>query len=301
MTDKLAELHCRLSHALGLSHQSRYRATGIPGRTAKGILCYSVLLTAAALSIPPKFTAAQNEPATIRADSTFDSAKWPLTVEMCSQINQIFRSKFAEELALGTLPIIIAKSSGPLPGVELHALPKAYKVMLTTPDTRQGARIAYQAGHEVAHIWIGPRGADNWFVESVCTAASHICLEEMAAIWKKDARRNISDYGPEFNNYDQTMVAGYLKKYSISSESAAASWVTNNGALIARQTSGAVRSQPSRDVQHVCSVVVRQKLRTHPKGWRAIVSLGACTRGSRVDFSKWRQLVADDDGLRVGR
>ena len=195
---KFAELRCGYTDALGLSHQSVYRTADFHGRRAKMTSCYSVPLTIAAVCIAANLAAAQKELLTVRADSSFDASRWASTIQICSELHEIFTSKVGEKPPIGRLPIVISKVRTPTARLDLSALPKAYKVELTHPDSKYACQIVAEAGHEFAHIWIGPKSGPNWFVESVCTAASGICLEEMANAWRYDPRKGRRDYAPEF-------------------------------------------------------------------------------------------------------
>jgi len=226
----------------------------------------------------------------VRAVERFDPVKWPDTVSICSSITEIFRSQVAKTPALGTRPIVIRKAEDGIPRVNLDGLPEAYWVNLSAPDSTRWAQMVYQAGHEFGHIWTNPR-VGGWFGESVCVALSHVALEEVAKEWRSHSNPRFVDYAPNFDSYNQSVIADYLKKFDIPSEGEVEGWIKSNLLQIDRQTRGPSNSSASREVQHVCSVAIKRYLRRHPAAWGALVSLGSCVEGPRVNFSKWRQLV----------
>ncbi len=63
--------------------------------------------TVVALALSTTIVTPQERSGAVRADSTFESNKWPTTLLICSSVNDIFRSKFAKSPPLGTLPIIV--------------------------------------------------------------------------------------------------------------------------------------------------------------------------------------------------
>jgi hypothetical protein len=80
-----------------------------------------------------------------------------------------------------------------------------YKVYLSV-NTRHYARLVYQLGHELCHIFTDPRRT-NWFVESCCAMASTVLLCRMSKLWSNNPPYpNWRSYAPKFQQYAQNVI-----------------------------------------------------------------------------------------------
>lgn len=80
-----------------------------------------------------------------------------------------------------------------------------YQVYLSV-KTPHYARLVYQLGHELCHIFADPR-RKNWFVESCCEMASEVLLCRMSKLWSNNPPYpHWRSYAPKFHQYAQNVI-----------------------------------------------------------------------------------------------
>lgn len=98
---------------------------------------------------------------------------------------------------------ILYRSQGPV--TDSTSDTTRYRVYLSVKD-RYYAKLVYQLGHELCHIFADPRRT-NWFVESCCEMSALILLRRASRRWRKNPPYSSwSSYAPEFERYAQNRI-----------------------------------------------------------------------------------------------
>jgi len=121
-----------------------------------------------------------------------------------SSTTEEFTTLFSVPPPAGIRPItILYRAKGPL--IDSTTDTTRYKIYLSV-NTRHYARLVYQLGHELCHIFTDPRRA-NWFVESCCAMASTVLLYRMSNLWSNNPPwPNWRSYAPKFQQYAQNII-----------------------------------------------------------------------------------------------
>jgi len=95
---------------------------------------------------------------------------------------------------------ILYRTQGPL--TDSTSDTTRYRVYLSVKN-RYYARLVYQLGHELCHIFADPRRT-NWFVESCCEMAALTLLRRMSKLWGDNPPyARWRNYAPKFQHYAQ--------------------------------------------------------------------------------------------------
>lgn len=225
--------------------------------------------------------------AELRLEGEFEDASLRRDVRaVLRDVLRVYETKVARAPPLGQKPFVVCQAPDDAPRACLDRLPKAYQINITNLHTRLYAQQVYQFGHELGHVWVGPRRG-GWFVESAVTALSLVCLTELGEKWKTDPPfPNWKDYAKHFHAYRATTIGGHLKELGLDPESGLDKWARKGLPTLVRER------KAGRSAQHGAAVLIEQALRRHPKRWSALTTLGMATdREGRTDFAKWQTLL----------
>jgi hypothetical protein len=196
------------------------------------------------------------------------------------------------------------------PGVPITQLndwrkPSAILIGLTAGG-RKYDQFAYQLGHELGHVMLGPKHT-NHTTEVLATALSLEVLDRLSDQWQRTppAVPRAREYAPLFTKYRQSQEERYLKTlpYEVQDAVMHRKWTivqdylkTQRSRLISFSQQKELETENARALQHLAALT----LRAIGIGWSHFATLNNCAPRSFVQNPEWL-LVRLDGGcaLRV--
>ena len=145
-------------------------------------------------------------------------------------------------------PFVVQEAPDGISRACLNGLPAEYLINVTCLHTRLYDQLAFQIGHELGHFYINPHYS-NWFIESVCTAISFLCLDALAVKWTTaPSFLQWQSYAPLFTEYRRNTVIEPLRSYGIADRSYVPTWI---------------RASVARPEEMLCADVIADIMRLH--------------------------------------
>ncbi len=247
---------------------------------------------ARAADAPDKASPLPPPVAEVRIEHKFDDAERKAHFEIIARSEVAFyETRVAPTPAVGRMPIVVVPSAD-WPRADVGV--RQYNLLVTCLDEPWPTRLAYQLGHELGHLWIGPFKS-GLFKECVCTALSFIAIDELARQWRDcppspwfaSQAENMQDY------HDRRTFQGYLDQLGLKDVDAAMEWVRTD-AETTRMTQEGVFT---RDEEQVVAKIIERVLQRHPGQWGALAALKQVEfRGmtGAGKFAEWHALVAPE-------
>jgi hypothetical protein len=229
--------------------------------------------------------------AELRLEGKFEDATLRRDVRVVLRdVRDVYEMNVSKAPPGGHKPIVVCQAPDGAPRACLNRLPQTYQINITNLHTRLYSQQVYQFAHELGHVWIDPRRG-GWFIESMATALSLVCLTEVGQKWKTDPPfPNWKDYAKHFHAYRATTITGHLKELGLDSEGGLDKWARKDLPTLVRER------KAGRSAQHGAAVLIERALRGHPKRWSALTKLGkATTEEGRTDLAKWQALVTPEE------
>jgi len=206
-------------------------------------------------------------------------------VGACGQI-------IAADPALGVKPFVIQQAPDGQPRACLNGLPVEYIVNVTCLHTESYPQLAFQIGHELSHFYINPNYS-NWFIESVCTAISFLCLDALVEKWRTAPLfplfPNWQDFFLSFTKYREANIIDPLKKFCIENRNDIPAWIRASVVDLIRARS------LGRDEQTLCADVIADIMQLHAQSCSVVTKLGAASQSGKTDFNAWRKAASSEE------
>jgi hypothetical protein len=195
---------------------------------------------------------------------------------------------------LGEKPFVVQEAPDGIPRACLNGLPSEYLINVTCLHKRLYARLAFQLGHELGHFYIDPRYS-NWFIESVCTAISFLCLDALADKWASAPPfANWHSYAHHFAEYRRETLLDPLKKFGITDRGGIPTWICTSVAGLVDT------GQFARPEEMLCADAVAEIMQLHTRSCSVITKLGAASQAcGKTDFTAWRRSASSEEGKLV--
>jgi hypothetical protein len=159
-------------------------------------------------------------------------------------------------------------------------------VNVTCLHTREYAQLVFQVGHELGHFYVDPHFS-NWFVESVCTAITFLCLGTLGDKWATDPPfQSWKDYATVFRKYRKDILDQALSDVGIACCSGIPSWVYSSlSSVVAGGTF-------TRQHEMLCADIIAAIMSEYHVSCSAITKLGTASKVDGItDFVAWRDSV----------
>lgn len=133
---------------------------------------------------------------------------------------------------LGWRPFVVQQSPDGKPRACLSGLPDEFLINVTCLHTRLYAKLTFQLAHEAGHFWVDPH-CSNWFIESVCTSISFLCLDALGAKWAvAPPFPSWREYASAFVAYRRDTVRDALAEVGVPNTQAIGTWIRRSLASI---------------------------------------------------------------------
>ena len=214
---------------------------------------------------------------------------------ICHNVVQACADIISVDPPLGRKPYVVQQAPDGTPRACLNGLAAGeYLINVACLHTRLYCQLAFQLGHEIGHFYVDPRYS-NWFIESVCTSISFLCLGALADKWvTAPPFPNWQAYASAFADYRQKTVADAVSKVGLPTAEAIPTWIST------RLTSIVTVERFGRSEEMLCADTIASMMRAHKGSCSAITRLGGASQvDGTTDFLAWRQSVSSTEAKLV--
>jgi len=214
---------------------------------------------------------------------------------LCEDVVQVCAHAVSAAPPLGWKPFVVQQAADGKPRVCLNNLPDEYLINVTCLHTRAYCKLAFQLGHELGHVFVGPHRS-YWFIESVCTAISFVCLDALTDKWRcQPPFQDWGRYAPAFAKYHQETVIGGIRAVGLDPAEDIRRWIDTSLPSIL------VEGQFGRDEEMICAHEICKIMEAHAESLSAITRLGAASAKEKTtDFDAWHRSVSPQEAPLVG-
>ena len=201
-------------------------------------------------------------------------------VQMCADVVGV-------DPPLGRKPFVVQQAPDGKPRACLNGLPREYLINVTCLHTRLYAKLAFQLGHELGHVFIDSHYS-NWFIESICTAISFLGLDALADKWTSaPPSPNWRGYASSFSAYRQKTLRDAVAQVGVPGVQCIPTWIRGSLANIIAV------GDFDRPEEMLCADTAASIMNAHAGCASAITRLGAASQSDgRTDFAAWRRSVS---------